>query len=934
MAVVTRRSSLRILCACFFLSGATGLVYEVVWLRMLGLVFGHTVYAITTVLAAFMAGLGLGSVLFGRRAARFADPVRAYGVLEIGIGLYCALLPVLLGLAASLYPHLYRLLGSSYAAFSFVQFVLVAALLVVPTTLMGGTLPLLTQAIVKRDSVIGQTVGTLYAVNTLGAVIGVALAGYLLLPTLGNRATLMIAAAANVSVGLLAILYSRKLRALRDEVSPRVPRGRRKPGPAEPALAAHGLERGLVVAGLGISGAVSMIYEVAWTRALALVIGSSTYAFSAMLVTFLVGIAGGAALYSWRWGSRRASALTFAVIQGGIGLGVVLILIAFDRLPELFLVTLGSASPRYVEVVQLVVSACALLVPALLIGATFPCAVAVCARTATRAGEETGRLYAVNTGGAIVGAVVTGFALVPAIGIHTSIKLGIVINLALAIALSASGSYSMATRRWLLPSAALLVAGITLFIPAWDLQVMSSGPAIHAIAYFQRAQARPLSAILHAREILFYRDGPSATVSVDREGKYISLRVNGKPDASTHPVDMQTQLMLGHLPLLLHPDAKSVLVIGLGSGVTAGAISIHPIRQVDLVEIEPAVVEAASFFTSENRDVLRDARARVVLADARNFLLTNPTRYDVIVSEPSNPWIGGVASLFSLEFFQLARERLGPGGLMAQWIQSYGILPEDLRMIVRTFRAAFPATTMWQLSAADYLLVGRAEPAPVDLTVIKARYEDNGVLRRDLERAGVLDWPGILGCFMLGTEDTARLSDGAGLNTDDRLRLEFSTPRSFYLETRASNFRTMRGFRTGDLPDLTPAARRDLERPQARYAIGATHLSRQIWDDALVQFGRALELDPSHVSALLGSGQASFRLGRAPDALSFAQKALAGEPRNVAALRLAAIASMHLSKPTQAEGYLQQASALEPNDEELRRALKNVRQSLGGKTGR
>jgi spermidine synthase len=400
---------------CFFLSGATGLIYEVLWLRMLGLIFGHTVYAITTVLSAFMAGLALGSLLFGRRAARIRYLIRTYGYLEIGIGVYCALIPVLLWLTSYIYLGLHRALSLSYDAFSIIQFLLIFSLLLMPTTLMGGTLPILSQALGKQETGLGRKVGALYATNTFGAVLGVVLAGYFLRPALGNRTTVAVAALANITVGVLAITYSRSQRP--SEVETIQPMAGPPPSsdatgglaPATPDLGAW-----LTVVALGLSGAVSMLYEVAWTRALALVIGSSTYAFSAMLVAFLVGIAAGSALYSWLWGTRRASPSTFALIQIGIGAATTAVLLAFERMPEVVLMALRwSDSPPFVQFVQFVVSASALSLSTLLIGATFPCAIAVAARAGARVGRDVGQVYAVNTLGAIAGAVGAGFLLIP-----------------------------------------------------------------------------------------------------------------------------------------------------------------------------------------------------------------------------------------------------------------------------------------------------------------------------------------------------------------------------------------------------------------------------------------------------------------------------------------------------------------------------------------
>jgi spermidine synthase len=780
---------------------------------MLGLVFGHTVYAVTTVLAAFMGGLGLGSVLFGRLASRFRDPIRAYGVIEIGVGLSAALTPWLLGLISSVYVELHRAIDLSYDAFSGVQFLLAFALLLVPTTLMGGTLPLLSQAAVVRGEAMARPVGLLYGINTFGAVLGVALAGYSLLPWLGNRTTLIIAAAANVAVGVVAILSSLRARAPTAE-TPTRPEARSAPTGASDAGA-------WPVVALAISGAASMIYEVAWTRALSLVIGSSTYAFTAMLLAFLVGIAGGSALYAWGWGRRRATRATFAALQVAIAVAAVIALLLFERMPDLFLIGLRwSDAPRFVQAVQLAVSAAALLPSTLLIGATFPCAAGAVASGSTAVGRRVGQLYAGSTLGAIGGTVLAGFVLVPSVGVHSAITIGAALNFLLGAALLLRSRPATARPRWAAAAAALAGLGV-LFLPIWDLSTMASGPAVYAKRYLgtegaRRAEAPP------GREILYYRDGTSATVAVERSASFVTLLVNGKADASTAPADMPTQLMLGHLPLLLHAEPRTILVIGLGSGITAGAVARHPVQRLDVIEIEPAVIEASRFFREEHGDVLADPRVRVVVGDARNFLLTTPTRYDVITSEPSNPWIGGIASLFSLEFFRLARGHLQPGGIMLQWIHAYSLLSEDLRMVVETFRTVFPAMSIWQVSPGDFLLLGRVDPAPLDLALIKARAQTNPAVRRDLERIGLRGWSGVLGYFVLGPEDAARYAQGAAVNTDDWLALEFSAPRSLYLDTHAENGRVLRSFSTAAVPEVTPGSLAELGDPEVRSWISAT----------------------------------------------------------------------------------------------------------------
>jgi spermidine synthase len=922
-----------VIALCFFLSGATGLVYQVVWLRMLGLVFGHTVHAITTVLTAFMAGLALGSFLFARRSAGIRDLVRAYGLMEIAIGLYCAAIPLLFWLAAWVYMSLHRTLGLSFTAFTLLQFALISVVLLVPTTLMGGTLPVLSQALARDDRRLGRTISLLYGINTLGAVVGTVLAGYFVLPALGNRLTVAVAAAANLAVGVLAIAYAR----LRPEENTAIasPPAERASVPVATggAVAAPGgtassepepatpLGARLTVAALAISGAVSMMYEVAWTRALALVLGSSTYAFTSMLVAFLVGIAGGSALYGWVWGTRRASPAIFGVLQLATGLAAAAVVAGFDRLPELFLAGLRwSSSPAAVQTLQIVVSATALLVFTVFIGATFPCAVAVAAHSARHAGRDVGYIYAMNTLGAIAGSALAGFVAVPALGVQSSIKIGIAVNLALAAVLFLVSRGRKAAR---LPAAAgaLAVGLAVLALPAWDQRVLSSAPAVYGQRLLQHGQNRSLSELLRpASEVLFYRDGPSATVSVLRSERSLVLKVNGKSDASDS-LDMPTQVLSGQIPLLVRPDAKRVLVIGLGSGVTAGAVARHPVERIDIVELEPAVVEANRFFADLNGHVLSDPRTRVLVADGRNVILTAAEGYDVIISEPSNPWISGLASLFTVEFFGRARERLRPGGVMLQWIQLYGLPAEDLRMVVASFRTAFPVATMWQGTPGDMLMLGQTDDAPVDLPALKRRFESHPSVAQDLGRIGITDWADVLSYFVLTAPELARYSAGAALNTDDRLPLEFSAPRALYLPTAQGNLNQLRRAALARLPEVTPGSTAELSSAHVQYRIGHMYLRRGVNADALPWFERALNIDRQHVPSLLGASRASFGLARWTIARELAQRALSADPQSSAALHALGVASMALSDKVAAVRALERAVAIEPGNREYRNDL-------------
>ena len=548
---------LLVVSTALFLSGAAGLVYQVVWLRMLGLVFGHAVDALTAVLVAFMSGLALGSALGGRLSSRARAPLAIYAWLEAGIAVYALCLPPGLPGLTRVSLTLRDALGLSYEGWSLVQVALAFLVLLPPTVLMGATLPLVSQALASGGEAPGRRVGALYAVNTWGAVTGTLAAGYFLLPPLGNRVTVWIAAGANLTAAALALTVAR--------------RGALAP---PSVLSARGEEASsrvawLIPAAMAVSGAVAMVFEIAWTRALSLLLGSSTYAFTAMLLAVLIGLAMGSAVYAWRWGTRPVGPATLGVIQGGVGLSAAVVLVSFDRLPDLILAALRvSTVPSWVDLVEILVSVTALTMVTLWMGAAFPCAIAAWAPAGARVGRGVGRLYAANTAGAIVGVLLGGLVLVPTWGIHGSLKMAVAATLMLCGALLVAGPGSI-MRRSLPAAAALALALSVTFLPDWDRRLMSSAPAVYAPSYLRAGAGRPLREIVRDQEILFYRDGRSGTVAVTRERGQVFLRINGKIDAGT-VVDMPTQIMVGLLPLLFYNAATppKVALVGFGSGVT------------------------------------------------------------------------------------------------------------------------------------------------------------------------------------------------------------------------------------------------------------------------------------------------------------------------------------------------------------------------------
>ncbi len=907
-----RRIHLALL-GCFFLTGATGLVYEVVWTRMAGLVFGNTVYAVTTVLAAFFTGLALGSYLLGPIADRTKSHPRLYGLLEIGVGLYGLCTPFLFWVVEKIYLSSYQAGRENLLLFTLFQFGLVFITVVVPTTLMGGTLPVLSRYFVRRKAEIGYGVGAIYALNTSGAVLGTIGAGFFLLPVMGVRDTIWMTAILNLGIGLLSLAFARRLPGF--EAEGIVEKAERPLGRGDEQTVHIGklYVRLTVLIALmfGISGGASMIYEIAWTRALALVLGSSVYAFTTMLATFLIGLAAGSYAFSHFFRHReelRPSA--FGWLEVFIGVSSLLIIPFFDQLPDLFLQMAGLVNFSFggVQGIQFVMSFFVMIIPTLLIGATFPCVVKICTRNIQHLGGNIGSLYAINTFGSILGSFLGGFFLIPRMGAQNALTLAAFLNLgigAILISLTWLGARAWKARAGAVMACAAII--LAFLIPRLDPHLMAAGVAIYGKKYLTSVRGLSLDELVREKKLLYFKEGLNATISVHQIGEIRILKTNGKTDASNQR-DMHTQLMSGHIPVFLHPKPKTVLIIGMGSGVTAGAVARHPVEKIDVVEIEPAVVEAASFFAKENQNVLQDPRLNVVIGDGRNFLLSTPSTYDVISSELSNPWIGGVANLFTLEFYEAAKARLGPNGVICQWIQIYNILPDDLRMVIRTFQTVFPHTTVWQTVGGDFLLMGTPESLVVDLERWREAVALPGVME-DLRLLGFDSPKAVLGDFVLSEKDTRLFAQNADLNTDDLPLLEFSAPTSLYLETVRQNLALTRSYRRQEFPPITGDEPGVLDSAEFRYQLAKVLLVREDRQEALRHANLALAENPRYLPALILRAELHRQMRLPLQALADLQTVLEVEPRHAEALLRMAVIYHEQRLPKRAQEYVRKSLA-------------------------
>jgi spermidine synthase len=762
----------------FFLSGITGLVYEVLWAKYLSLLLGNTAQAHTVVLATFLGGLALGNAVLGPQADKVTNHLRLYGWLELGIGV--------LGLLSPLSLHFFSDVYAAIASQQMLHPVLALGLrlslcvgvLLLPAMLMGGTLPTLSRFAAHTLNQLEASVSWFYFLNSVGAVLGAILAGFLLIPTFGLDFSTSIAASVNIAIGAISLgLGASTVRNNRPFTVQEVSEG------DEPL--ADPWRVSIIYGAVFLSGFIALAYEIAWIRLLALVLGSSTYSFSLMLAAFIAGIALGSYLISRRIFPHADSYLLFGVAELGIAVSIIVSLPLYERLPYLFL-RLSSMLNRTPETFYLYESGkflfCFLLMllPTTFLGMTLPLASRIATHAITQMGKKVGLVFSLNAIGNVLGAVLAGLWLLPLLGVKTLIDSGVIVNLLVGSMVLWTASRMPSWRRALFMSSGLLGLFFALFsLPSWDKLILSSGQFRNR----QIAQYRSYEDYrhdVHSQSLLFYRDDKDATVTVvkGRDGD-LFLKVNGKTDASSRG-DLPTQLLLAHVPLLLKPDADEVLVVGLGSGITAGSALRHPLERLDLVEISAGVVEAAQFFRDYNYDCLHDPRLYLHLDDAKTFIRLSPRRYDVIISEPSNPWIAGIGNLFSVEFYREARQHLSEGGILAQWFHTYEMDDNTLRLILRTFASVFEHVTLWRTLSQDILILGSSSSIDVDFSGVSARFDLERV-RKDLQRIEITSLPTLLS-LQIASDGTVRKIAGRGrLNEDHFPILEYEAPKAFFL---------------------------------------------------------------------------------------------------------------------------------------------------------
>jgi spermidine synthase len=764
----------------FVASGAAGLVDQVCFSKYLSYAVGSTAYAVSAVLAAFMTGLALGAHLGGKWAARVKRPLFVYGVLELVVALAVVVTPLEFDALTSLYASLAREAPDSVALLSALRWFAALAIVIVPTTAMGATLPILTRALPAATR--EPKLGALYAANTSGGAVGALLAAYVVLPALGLSGTLFAAAALSGLVGAAALALGRAVGAA-DELPAAAAPTVATDAWVEPSTAAAGVLVGLAF----LSGFLAFAAEVVFSHLLALLIGNSAYAFGLILAVFLTCLFAGAAMAARARERFGEGALALGLAATGLALAVTLS--AWDRLPLLF-AGLGKEVTSFGgrEAVRALAAFGILCVPTTIMGLTFPLLLQRVARSG-EASRWVGRLTAVNTVGAVVGSLGTGYVLLPLLGSQRAL-----VAIAFLFALGSLGAAALtaASSRKAVLILALGAGGVALLTPRWNLTRLTGGSNVYFEKWVEPDAIPFLTEDIHG-----------GVTSVTRVKDVLTLYTNGKFQGN-NGWEMSAQRFFAHYPSLFVPHFDRALVIGLGTGTTLGTLAAYPWKKIDVAEISPAIVDAARrYFQACNHGSIDDPRVSMHHADGRNFVLVSDARYDLIGIELSSIWFAGAGSLYSREFYRLIRDRLTPTGVFQQWVQLHHVTRRDFATVVGTLRGEFKHVALFYGGGQGILVASeeRLRASSTRLQMLEARPGFTSILPDERRLAeltrDILVMDDGLDAFLDETAATEGIPRAALVSTDRSLYLEYATPRGNVLpwHTRDALVRDLARFR-------------------------------------------------------------------------------------------------------------------------------------------
>jgi spermidine synthase len=756
----------------FMASGFSALIYQVAWVRILSVVFGTTIYAISTVLTIFMAGLALGSYYFGKWIDRWPRPLLVYGILELFLAVYVALLVVAMPWIQEMTVLLLKGRELSHASTSLIKFVITSLILLPPTTLMGGTLPVLAKFVTKSSKTIGKSLGLLYGVNTLGAVFGSLVAAYVLIMWLGINRTILLAVSITALVGIASFaLGMKKAFSQQAEFSPtdlkNEPSGYAAHFDVKPVSGIPGSRLPVLYAIAFGSGFATLAVEVLWTRLFINFFSSNVLVFATILGAFLTGIALGSFLVS-RWVDRlRAldvavciSILASAVLlsasvvrQGNLGM-------LFQKIHELESLSMSTKVYLLLGLMFLLVA-----LAATVFGTILPSLFRWCSRSVTTLGRDIGRLYALNTIGSIAGSFAAGFLMIPYLGLNASLLLLGLFYGILAILVVRQTAFRV-------------VSGVITL----SVLILVLIPSVRRPIYWFNG-GNTMVRQIPSEWTLFLEEGIEGTVGVSTSGDFRVLTVNGITVAESSLHDIWDLLLKAHLPMLIHENPRQVALVGLGAGISLGAVaSYREPEHIDTIEIAPEILPAHRLFESVNRRAWEDPRLNLYLNDGRHFLLTTDNRYDVISVDPTDP---PVVYQYTQDFMQLCHDRLADGGIMVQWVPLFHLSSGHLKIIMKAFLNVFSeSTTLWYDGTSVLLMGRRGMPLDIDVQLMKKRLLQPGV-RSSMAMIGNPDVWRLLSTYVAGYDVLRIITKGdVPENSDNRPYLEYAILRSAPVTSR------------------------------------------------------------------------------------------------------------------------------------------------------
>ena len=747
----------------FFLSGITALTYEIVWTRMLTLVFGHTVFSVSVVLAAFMAGLGFGSYLFGHAIDKLSanntdsssTALLVYGWIEILIFVSGALLSLIFANFAEVYSLFHSFLPESPTLQNFLRVVFSFTLMLIPTTFMGATLPLISKYCVTDDKRIRKQISLLYALNTLGAAFGCLITGFFLMGAFGVLQTVLMAATGNLIIGISALSIYKENGGIVKFSLPKIRFPRMGWSPEQKFW-------------MGISficGFTALAYEVLWTRLLVFSIASTVYSFSMMLTVFLFGIFLGSLLLIPILSKIKNLRTILIVLQGGVGIYIICSIYGLESIlsPPWNAYNLGNPVAAFWNYFR--DSAALMLIPTLLLGMCFPLLIQLISEKHENIGKATGQVYAANTMGAILGSLFSGFLFLPHFGSQASLTLLATINLLTMILLFRTGDYLTTTVKKIMT---VVFASLILFINmAIPNDAMNS--------FFMRDSAGKRN----INKLIYFEEGLSDTVAVFKDEYGVldpsakRLITNGISMSASNMIATRYMKLFAHVPILLVDKPDDVLVVCFGTGQTTGAAGIHPrVKKVDSLELSSSVINAGKMFADQNHDVLSNPKVNFIIQDGRNHLLTTRKLYDVITSEPPPPRTAFTVNLYTQEYYELQKSKLKPGGIAAQWIPLHSQGEKEVAMHFKTFQSVFPYTMGWLSVANEILIIGSDQPIKIDFNKLNERLQEPEI-KKALKDIEIPDIFSFLSNIWLLNEQVVKLGKGYPLITDNHPAIEF-----------------------------------------------------------------------------------------------------------------------------------------------------------------